>query len=50
MNHKTRTLIREIQNKLKNQVTEQREFGNENGVIDFAVKQLYDDLRRKRLI
>ncbi len=42
--------MREIQSKLKNQLTEQREFTNENAVIDFAVKQLYDDLKRKRLI
>ena len=50
MTHTTRTLIRQIQYKLKNQVTAQREFTNENAVIDFAVKQLYDDLKRKRLI
>jgi len=50
MTSSTRTLIREILTRLKNQVTEKREFANENAVIDFAVKQLYDELKRRRLI
>ena len=50
MTSTTRTLTREIQSKLKNKLTSQREFANEDAVIDYAVKQLYEDLKRRRLI
>jgi hypothetical protein len=50
MNSSTRTLIREIQNKLKSPITRDREFINESAVIDYAVKTLYDILKKQRLI
>jgi hypothetical protein len=50
MNNNTRTLIREIQTKLKNPITRDREFSNESAVIDYAVKTLYDILKKQRLI
>jgi len=50
MNSNTRTLIREIQTKLKSPITKAREFSNESAVIDYAVKNLYDLLKKQRLI
>jgi len=51
MNSNTRTLlIREIQTKLKNPITRDREFSNDSAVIDYAVKTLYDILKKQRLI
>ncbi len=50
MNNNTRTLIREIQTKLKSPITRDREFSNESGVIEYAVKNLYDLLKKQRLI
>ena len=49
MNSSTRTLLREIQAKLKSPITKEREFENESGVIDYAVKTLYDLLKKQRL-
>ena len=50
MNSNTRTLIREIQTKLKSPITRDREFSNDSAVIDYAVKNLYDLLKKQRLI
>jgi hypothetical protein len=50
MNTNTRTLIREIQTKLKSPITRDREFSNESAVIEYAVKNLYDLLKKQRLI
>ena len=50
MNSNTRTLIREIQNKLKSPITKEREFSNESAVIDYAIKTVYDLLKKQRLI
>jgi len=50
MNNNTRTLIREIQTKLKSPITRDREFSNESAVIDYAVKKLYDLHKKQRLI
>jgi len=50
MNNSTKTLIREIQTKLKSPITKEREFSNESAVIDYAVKTLYDLLKKQRLI
>ncbi len=50
MNNNTRNLIREIQIKLKSPITRDREFSNESAVIDYAVKNLYDLLKKQRLI
>ena len=50
MNHKTRTLIREIQTRIKNPITGQKEFANDDAVIDFAIAYLYEDLKKKRVL
>ena len=50
MNSNTRTLIREIQTKLKSPITRDREFSNDSAVIDYAVKNLYGLLKKQRLI
>ena len=50
MNSNTKTLIREIQTKLKSPITKEREFANEPAVIDYAVKTLYDLLKKQRLL
>lgn len=50
MNSSTRTLIREIQTKRKNPITKEREFASETAVIEYAVKTLYDLLKKKRLL
>jgi hypothetical protein len=50
MNNNTRTLIREIQTKLKSPITRDREFSNDSAVIDYAVTNLYDLLKKQRLI
>jgi hypothetical protein len=50
MNNNTRTLIREIQTKLKSPITRDREFSNDSAVIDYAVKNFYDLLKKQRLI
>ena len=50
MNSKTRIQLREIQSKLKSPITGQNEFGNENAVMEYAVKLLYEDLKKQRLV
>ena len=50
MNSKTRTLLREIQLKTKSPITGQKEFINENAVIDYAVKTVYDLMKQQKII
>ena len=50
MTSTTRSLIREIQTKLKSPNTGQREFGNDGDVVAYAIKKLYEDLKKKRLL
>ena len=50
MNSQTRLQIQEIQRKLRSPITRQLEFSNENAVIEYAVKNLYDTLKKQRLI
>ena len=50
MNSRTRTLANEIQAKVKTSITGTNEFANTDAVIDYAVKRLYDDLKRQKLI
>lgn len=50
MNNSTRILIREIQTKHKNPITKEREFASESAVIEYAVKTLYDLLKKQRLL
>ena len=50
MNSKTRTLIKEIQNKIKSPLTGQKEFSNDDAVIDYAIKTLYELLKKSRVL
>lgn len=50
MNSTTRSLIRDIQKKLQSPVTGQKEFATEAAVIDYAVRFLYNDLKKQRLL
>jgi hypothetical protein len=46
----TKQQIRQIQTKLKSQLTGTQHFPGESAVIDYAVDKLYQDLKAKRLI
>ena len=50
MNSKTRTLIRDIQNKIRNPITNEKEFPNEDAVIDYAIKTIYDLFKKQRIL
>ena len=50
MNTQTRLHIKEIQRKLKSPTTQQNEFPNDNAVIEFAIKSLYENLKKQRLL
>ena len=47
---KTRALIREIQIKLKRKVTGIPEFQHSDAVIDYAVKSLYEKLKKDKFL
>lgn len=50
MQSKTRQLIQEIKSKVKSTVTTQREFPNDDAVIDLAVLRLHQDLKSKGVL
>ena len=50
MNSKTRTLIRDIQGKIRNPITKVKEFPNEEAVIDYAIKTIYELMKKQRLL
>lgn len=50
MNPKTKSYAREIQMKVKNSLTKQKEFASEQEVIDYAVRDLYESLKKNRVI
>ena len=50
MNNKTKTLIRDIQNKIRNPINKEKEFPNEEAVIDYAIKTIYDLMKKQRLL
>lgn len=50
MNTQTRLQIKEIQRKLKSPTTQKKEFPNDNAVIEFAIKSLYENLKKQRLL
>jgi hypothetical protein len=50
MQSKTRQLIQEIKSKVKSTVTTQREFPNDDAVIDLAVTRLHQDLKSKGVL
>jgi hypothetical protein len=47
---KTRSLLREIQTKLKSKVTGIPEFQNSDAVIDHAIKILYEKLKKDKYL
>ena len=50
MQSKTRQLIQQIKTKAKNNVTNQREFINDDSVVDHAITQLFKDLKQRGLL
>ena len=50
MNTKTRSLLQEIRRKVKNPITGTHEFPNDNSVIDLAVQNLHENLKRIRAL
>ena len=50
MNSKTRALIRDIQNKIINPITKEKDFANEEAVIDYAIKIIYGLMKKQRLL
>jgi hypothetical protein len=50
MNNKTRSLIWDIQSKVKNPITKEKEFPNEDAVIVYAIKIIYDLMKKQRLL
>jgi len=50
MNSKTKSLIREILSKLKSPVTGQKEFANDDAVLDYAINLLYENLKKQRVL
>jgi hypothetical protein len=50
MHTRTRSLMREIQSKIKSPITGQKEFANEDAVIDYAIKTIYDLMKQQRIL
>ena len=50
MTSKTRILMREIQNKVKSPITGQKEFPNDDAVIDYAIKTIYDQMKKQKVL
>ena len=50
MNAQTRNQIQEIQRKLKSPITGQKEFINDDAVVAYAIKNLYESLKKQHLI
>jgi hypothetical protein len=48
MNNQTRIFLREIQGKLKSPITGNKEFASESAVVDYAVKTLYETLKKHK--
>jgi len=43
-------MIRYIQNKIRNPITKEKEFPSEDAVIDYAIKTIYDLMKKQRLL
>jgi DNA-binding XRE family transcriptional regulator len=50
MNAKSRSLINEIKAKVKSSVTGKQEFADEASVIEYAITQLYENLKKQRIL
>jgi len=50
MNTRTRNLIREIQTKIKSTITGQKEFPNDDAVIDYAIKTIYEQMKKQKVL
>ena len=46
----TKQQIRQIQSKIKSQLTSSQHFTTDSAVIDYAIDKLYQDLKTRRLI
>ena len=42
--------MREIQNKVKSTITGQKEFLNDDAVIDYAIKTIYDQMKKQKVL
>ena len=50
LNSNTTKQIRSIKSKVKNSVSNDLEFKNDESVIAFAVERLYQELKKKKLL
>ena len=50
MTSKTRILMREIQNNVKSTITGQKEFPNDDAVIDYAIKTIYEQMKKQKVL
>ena len=50
LNSKTQSYIQQIKSKMKNSLTGGKQFANNDQVIDYAVAELYDQLKQRRLV
>ena len=50
MNAKSRSLINEIKSKVKSSVTGKPEFADEASIIDVAIAQFYENLKKQRIL
>ena len=46
----TKQQIRQIQSKIKSQLTGSQQFTTDGAVVDYAIDKLYQELKAKRLI
>jgi hypothetical protein len=46
----TKQQINEIRKKVKSSITGQQEFPSDDAVIEYAIQQLYNQLKKQRLV
>jgi hypothetical protein len=50
MNQKTKQQVREIRNKIINQIQRRPQYDSDDDVIIHAVQQFYEDLKKRRIL
>lgn len=50
MNQKTRQQVREIRNKVMNQIERRPQYDSDDDVIARAVQQFYDELKNRQML
>lgn len=50
MNQNTKQQVREIRNKIINQVERRPQYDSDDEVISHAVQQFYEDLKKRRIL